>query len=139
MMKRIWGAVVVIGIALWAGPASAACSINTLGLNFGAYDVYATTPLDSAMTGTYSCDTPALVHVGTGSSGTYAARTMRNGTNVLNYNIYIDPARTTVAGPVDFPAPAGTNVPFQAYGRVFAGQDVSVGSYSDTIVVVFNF
>ena len=41
------------------------------------------------------------------------------------------------ATPIAVPAGNGVTVPF--YARAFALQDVSVGSYSDTLIVTFNF
>jgi spore coat protein U-like protein len=57
----------------------------------------------------------------------------------LSYDIFVDVPRTVVwsSTPVSVPAGNAATVPF--YGRVFAQQDVSVGSYADTVVVTFNF
>jgi spore coat protein U-like protein len=39
-----------------------------------------------------------VANYSTGSSGTYALRTLRSGANVLNYNLYFDAAYTQVRG-----------------------------------------
>ena len=51
----------------------------------------------------------------------------------------LDAARSVVwsSTPVAVPAGNGVSVPF--YARAFALQDVSVGSYTDTLIVTFNF
>ena len=69
-------------------------------------------------------------------------RAMSNGPHSLAYNVYLDAARTIVwgdgsngtsaYGPVK-PNP-GTNTVW-IYGRIFARQNVTVGTYSDTLTV----
>jgi spore coat protein U-like protein len=87
----------------------------------------------------------------TGLVGTYAPRAMTNGASLLNYNLYTDATRTAVWGDgtggtavvsikYSLP-PAGTTQTdtHTVYGRAFAGQVVSVGSYLDTITVTLVF
>jgi spore coat protein U-like protein len=76
---------------------------------------------------------------------------MTNGASLLNYNLYTDATRTAVWGDgtggtavvsikYSLP-PAGTTQTdtHTVYGRAFAGQVVSVGSYLDTITVTLVF
>jgi spore coat protein U-like protein len=65
--------------------------------------------------------------------------TLGAGADFLAYEVYVDSARTIVwsSTPVSVPAGNGATVPF--FGRVFAQQDVSVGAYTDTLTVTFNF
>jgi len=65
--------------------------------------------------------------------------TLGAGADWLSYDIYVDAPRTVTwsSTPVSVPAANAATVPF--YGRVFAQQDVSVGSYADTVIVTFNF
>jgi len=85
------------------------------------------------------------------TSGAFIPRRMRRsaGSDVLNYNIYTDPARTTVFGdgtggtsdirPRRPPGPpANWSQTIITYGRIPPGQDVTVGTYSDTLSVTVN-
>jgi spore coat protein U-like protein len=123
------------------------CSISTTGVAFGNYDVFAAGATTSTGSITYSCTIGLSVRIelGTGSSGTFAARTLRNGIDSLNYNLYRDSGFATVWGD----GTAGTGV-FTAttalapgtvtvYGRIPAAQNVSVGSYGDTVVATIVF
>jgi spore coat protein U-like protein len=124
--------------------------VSATGVNFGAYDVFVTTPLDSTGTVTVTCDQapPADIVVAIGPSGTsggFIPRQMRSASSPdrLNYNLFVNAGRSTVWGD----GAAGTSTVFlknvkknrpavtTIYGRIPAGQDVSVGSYSDSLTV----
>jgi spore coat protein U-like protein len=128
------------------------CTFSSIaGVNFGSYDVLSASPRTATGTITYSCKTVAGVHLMTmdlsaGTSGTFANRTLKSGANVLNYNLYSTAANTQVWGngtgttyefsvdPTDRNAHSVT-----VYGTIPAGQNVGVGSYTDTITVTMNF
>jgi spore coat protein U-like protein len=128
------------------------CTFSSVtGVNFGSYDVFSATPRTATGTITFSCrQTGGVVFMtmdlSTGSSGTFANRTLRSGGNVLNYNLYSTAANTQVWGngtgttyhySVD---PKNRNaISVTVYGTIPAGQDVGVGSYTDTITVTMNF
>lgn len=141
-MRRVALALVLsIPAAARAAPSCHGISVTTLA--FGNYDVYSSAPLDSSATISYNCPPPAVpfVDISAGSSGSFTARTMTlpGSTDTLAYNVYVDAARTIIWGstPVSVPQGNGNSVP--VYGRIFALQDVSVGTYTDTLVVTFNF
>lgn len=141
---------------LEAGNAFAAwsCSISVTPLAFGTYNVFSATPDDSTATLSVTCNQlsapvgnlPVTASLSKGSSGTYATRQMKSGANSLSYNMYANATYTTIFGD----GTSGTSTisgtfPFTAvgqnvtgtgtiYGRIPAGQDVAVGSYSDSIV-----
>jgi spore coat protein U-like protein len=128
----------------------AACTVSTTGVNFGAYSVFDPSPSDTTGTLTVRCTGLNLVvtaTLSTGSSGSYATRTLRRGTEVLNYNLFADATRTSVlgdgnGGTTDFSwfLLVGNQTRTQTiYGRIFAAQDVAVGNYSDTVIVTVNF
>jgi len=127
------------------------CTISTAPVNFGAYDPVAgnaTAPLDGIGTITVTCTKGASAHVSLneGSNSQGGTRRMRqSGTAYLSYQIYKDTGRTDVWGD-DFgnnldigAAPNRNPRTFTAYGRVPAGQDATVGNYSDTVVATVNF
>jgi spore coat protein U-like protein len=117
---------------------------------FGSYNVFDTSSLDSSATITYNCNNQAnhvSIWLGKGSSSTFAPRTMTKGGETLSYNLFVDAARTAVWGDGTSGTsvyarnnpPNNSNVNVPVYGRVTAAQDVSAGSYSDTILATINF
>src|SRR5919108_3748736 len=76
---------------------AADCTVAATGVVFGAYDVFAATPLASIGTVTYRCDAGTIavaIDLSKGSSASYANRTLTNGAAVLNYNLYLNAAGT---------------------------------------------
>ncbi len=125
------------------------CSITTTGVNFGPYNVFGTSPVDSTGSVRYQCSgntSDFTIAIGRGSSATFTPRTLLNGGDALNYNLYLDAARTSIwgdgtSGTSLFMAanPSGKAVGVTIFGRIPPGQDVSAGSYSDSIVVTIQF
>jgi spore coat protein U-like protein len=127
------------------------CTIATSPVNFGAYDPVtgnATAPLDGIGTITVTCTKGATAHIGlnAGSNNQGSTRRMQqSGTAYLTYEIYQDASRTNVWGDgftdnLDIGAAPNRNPrTFTAYGRVNAGQDATVGNYTDTVVATVNF
>jgi len=132
--------------AIAASSARAAPSCKNLAvtaLAFGNYDVYNAAPSDSAGTITYSCPPPitptVTIDAGLAFGNGRRRMTRSIGTDWLSYDLFVDAARTTVWASTPVSVPAGNGVSVSYYARVFAQQDVSIGSYSDTLVVTFNF
>ena len=156
MKRAIEFLIVVLTFLAWrpvTGWAAPTCAFQSTGpLSFGAYNVFDTTALASTATIAYVCQpkivvNPPIISASTGN-GTYAARYMLNGTNRLYYNLFVDAAATTIFGN----GSAGTATltgelitkpdhfgSATVYGRVPAGQDVSAGAYTDTLVITINF
>jgi spore coat protein U-like protein len=166
LRKHLWtlSAHCMLGLlpALAAGVAQAAvdCSVSTVGVNFGTYDPLALTPDDSAGNVAITCSRIApvdtrevqfLLSLSRGSSGTYAQRTMRDGSAILTYNLFRNAARTEIWGdgsnsgsPLEGTLRFGSSQTSQTssypvYGRVQARQDVRPGNYSDTIILTVTF
>jgi len=130
---------------------SAECTVSATSVNFGAYDpvaVNAATPLDSTGTVNVYCTagTLATVSLDLGTHFTGSTRRMLSGAaNFLNYEVYKDAARSVVWNSVN--TDSGTsaskttaiNGGFIAYGRIPSGQDVTMGSYNDTLLVTVNY
>jgi spore coat protein U-like protein len=142
----------VAAIALLLVPATAhaaGCTISTTSINFGAYDVFSSGPTDSTATITYRCNGNSAVAIGItrGQSDTFNPRIMAKGLENLGYNLYLDSSHSTVWGDTgsgtqiyyDPSAPNNKNVTITIFGRIPAGQDVSAGSYSDSVVAVVLF
>jgi spore coat protein U-like protein len=139
--------------------AAVACSVSATGVAFGAYILSSPTPADSTGTVSFTCTvTPPppsdfvsyTIALSAGSSGNYANRHMLSGANQLNYNLYLNSARTlvwnnstNVASGSFTLGPSGDTrtqtATFTIHGRIPAAQDVPTGSYSDSIVVTVTF
>jgi spore coat protein U-like protein len=126
------------------------CTISVTSVAFGSYNVFTTTPADSTGTITYRCNSAAAnisIALSDGSSSTSSPRTMRKGTEVLNYNLYQNAARTNIWGDgtggtliyTQGNPPNNQNVSVTVHGRIPAQQDVSAGNYTDTVSAVINF
>lgn len=135
------------------------CTVSASGPNFGIYNPLSAAPALSNGSVTATC---TLVSGGTttvsltssysiGSGSSYAARTLRSGTNILNYNLFYDAAFTQIRGngtggsqqggatltvTRGSPTASATSI---IYGRIPAGQDVAPGLYTDTIVVTITY
>lgn len=158
---RVLAVLLVAGLAFGitqAPPAQActlcSCSVATTNANFGTYDPTAAAPTDTAGTVTINC-TGLVALLGTvevaasaGSSGNVAQRTMRQGVNSLNYNLYVDPARSIVFGngtagsqtirrPLNGLLIFGQSVSY--FGRVPARQWARVGRYTDSIIITVTY
>ena len=134
---------------------AANCAISTSAVAFGAYDpivANATTDLDATGTVSVTCTSGASAGItlgqganaDTGSTDDVPLRRMNDGaTGYLSYALYSDSGRTTTWGNTVATEVAHTGTGAQAnltvYGRVTAGQNVPVGSYSDTVVATVTF
>jgi spore coat protein U-like protein len=114
-------------------------------LAFGRYDPTSAAPLDAATTIQYGCPPgqPVRISIDAGQSGTFAARELRNGGEVLRYNLFLDAARTTVWGDGTGGSSIGplvrgigqSVITAWVFGRIAAGQDAAPGAYGDTLRV----
>jgi spore coat protein U-like protein len=135
------------------GFATAACVVTAPALSFGPYDGLSGAPATTSATAVVTCNEapPPTVTMELGPSavsGGFFPRQMRNdsGSDRLAYNFYVDAGGATVWG--DGTGGTATrsdrvfkNKPWTVtlYGRIPAGQDVSAGSYSDTLTITINF
>ncbi len=103
MKKQLIAVAVLCIVALASQTARAgtcSCNAQTLTVTPG-FSVFSTSPQQPTATFSLDCNGNATydMTISTGSSGTYANRTMPNGLgDTLNYNIYTDAARQTVWG-----------------------------------------
>jgi spore coat protein U-like protein len=136
------------------------CIVSTTGVAFGVYDPVLTTPTDATGNLTVRCThlgggavkANYTVALSQGSSGRYAQRTMRSGTEALNYNLFDSAALTRVWGNgtggsglvtgslLVNPGNYEINEAYHPiYGRIPAEQAAAIGNYTDTIVVTLTF
>ena len=141
---------------------SANCTISTGALAFGAYDpvvANAATALNGTGSVTIACTKGSAPNItlDLGANAVASQRNMKNtgNTDLLAYQLY-QPPNTTPNTACTFPAAqiwgtTGAQVftptsptskaarQYNVCGTVSAGQDVSVGTYQDTVVATVNF
>jgi spore coat protein U-like protein len=129
------------------------CNINAPNvLQFGNYDPIVVNAaggadLDGSTTIEVRCTkNSANVWIGLdlGANASGSTRRMTDGTEFLTYEIYQDAPGGTVWGNVlgegvSYTAATSAWVDVDVFGRVPQGQDVSAGTYNDTVVATINF
>jgi spore coat protein U-like protein len=136
------------------------CTISVAGgVAFGVYNPFSAAPTYANATVSASCTlvsgpatTANLVSsYTTGASGSYNPRTLVSGANVLDYNLYFDAGYTEIrgngtggsqTGGASFtltPAAPTQSTSDTMYGRMPAGQNAKVGTYSDSIMVTITY
>lgn len=130
--------------------AAPSCTFTSVtAVSFGAYDVFAVVPNNNGVGGlTIRCiggGGPSFaVTLSTGQSNSYASRIMKSGVNQLNYNLYTTAARTAIwgdgtGGSSTLAATANSTTTLSVFGQIPAGQDVTVGTYTDSITATVTF
>jgi spore coat protein U-like protein len=161
-MKRIAAVLAVAAFAVTARAGTATdqfdvkvvvpsvCSITVPDFDFGSYDPHSV----NSATGIDAVGSNKISVKCTGGSGPQVAlndganvltgqRRMKNGSAYLNYELYSDsgygsPWRTAYVSLS--PAPAGlVDAEYDLYGKIDRGQNVPVGTYTDTITATVSF
>jgi spore coat protein U-like protein len=127
------------------------CTIAAQPLAFGDYDpvsANATAALDAQTTLSVACTkgTAVTIAMDNGSNAQGRTRRMTGGpATFLQYEVYRDSSRTQRWGDGAFEQLDGGTAPsrdprqFIVYGRVTGSQDVTQGTYQDTILVTVQF
>lgn len=137
-----------------AASAATACSLATGNMVFGSYDVFSPASLDTSSTLIVTCSRAGgpqhvdiTIAIGPGThGGSSASRTMKASSgDLLGYNLFRDAARTAIWGEVPglstvtqmlaVPNHSSAQATVTVFGRIPASQNVSQGSYSDSVVV----
>jgi len=143
-------------LSLLSGAAVAAttCTLAVSNVAFGGYDVFSAASLDTSGTIIVTCarsggpNPTVTITIGPGAyGGSTASRKMKmnGGADFLSYNLFRDAGRTAVWGEVPgldaftqtlaVPNNSSAQLTATIFGRIPAGQDVSKGTYSDSVVV----
>jgi spore coat protein U-like protein len=163
MRKSVYTAAAVGALLALAGTAQAAsksdsfqvsaqvaknCVIDAPDLNLGIFDGTNDLTASSSISVRCTAGTNYDVNLSTGSSGSYAGRTLVNGANSLVYNLYTTNTYATVWGDTT----AGTSRPatgtgtgmslaatqnLTVYGRLLASDNTGAipdGTYTDSVV-----
>ena len=148
----------VFGCALIFGSASYAqtCTLSSAPVTFANYDPFSSVASDISGSLTVTCNSAVsllvsyTMQLSAGLSGSMSPRKMSNGGTQLSYQLYSNSGRTTIWGD----GSAGTStvtdgylisvlVPvvrnYSVYGRITAKQNVTAGSYLDTVTVLMTY
>ena len=143
----------VLFLMLGSGGAQAAnCQVTVTPLDFGIYNPGSAAPLDVAGNLDVRCVGGAgsfIVTISQGANGGFFPRQLASGPYLMQYNLYVDPARSLIWGDGN----GGTSVnsgnkpspgkpvlfSFPIYGRIFARQSVAAGVYTDSLLVTSVF
>lgn len=136
--------VLIAGAALVVPFGSLACTIASTGMRFGAFNPIEDHAVDSTGSVVITCSPAATytIELGAGSADGYSPRRMSGPANRgLDYNLYLNASRTVVWGDGSggtasaAGSDSGGGTSHTIYGRIPAGQNPHVGSYSDSIVI----
>lgn len=140
--------------AMSCGARAASCEVGAGDLSFGAYNSADAAPVDSVGTILVQCDSGGAsevagfsIAIGPGFSGSFQPRAMQGAGDRLEYNLYVDSARSLVWGDgggsmsvgVELNLPAERSAERLVYGRIPPGQAVAPGVYVDSLVVRIEF
>jgi spore coat protein U-like protein len=135
-------------IPLLAHDVRAQCVITAVPVNFGVYQPFSASPIDSTGSITIRCrlSGPYSISLNAGLAGDFADRHMSHAGSRLVYQLYTSPARRVVWG--DGTGGSATVSGFCSgycsndqpiYGRIPARQSVAPGTYTDTVTVTVIF
>lgn len=151
-----WLAVPALLLAACGAQAVTLCRLVAVpGASFGQYETFSATPLDTLTNIRVTCErnggpqnVTLTMRLGQGGNGTSATtRRMRQvgGTDFLSYGLYRDVSRSsawgvsdgvdTVSQGISVPNNGTQSTTFVIYGRIPALQDVSAGSYADSVEI----
>lgn len=146
-LTRLTRALLLVGLVSLptARAQAASCVVNPQDLSLGRYDPLSDLPQDAVGSVTVRCDAAVAFVVALGpGNGSYAARKMIGGGQVLLYNLFLDPNHLTVwgdgSGGSGSVSRSSTGEVLPIYGRAPGGQSqLKPGMYSDTITVTVTY
>ena len=138
--------VILAGVAATWASGSAACTVSTTPLVFGAVDPLAGMPTDSAGSFTVNCpEATSYVVAISGGNGPVHNRFMAGASDQLIYQLYTDAGLNYIWGD----GTAGTNTvsgstsPMQAehtvYGRIPSQPLARAGQYTDVVIITVSY
>lgn len=166
MRTRPWLVALAVAGAAWpaATPAATTCSSSNVALSFGPYLPITAAPLDAQANLIVTCtrtvappDTaPAKTTISVMLGPSQGSNSIQNrqmfrggGADLLNYNVYLDAGRISVWGnttgvdtatsTINVPNRGTASATFTFYGRVFALQNVTPGTYGDSLLITVNY
>lgn len=155
VMKKLISSTLLGCILLcWSECRAFQCSITTTPINFGVYDVFTGSEVDSTGSINVTCNDPekkalmVTISISSGSAGTFNPRKMRDATSseTLNYYLFTSASGGSIWGDGTNGSTTVTSIVTKAtafsstvYARIPAGQNVGVGTYSDTLTATVDW
>lgn len=152
ILKKIY-AIILFILCFFSYQPMALASGCSLGgsINFGTYDPVSKTSDASSSNLTVTCALISIFNLslGTGQSGIYSTRIMTTGapnSDKLQYNLYLNSGHTSIFGDGTSGTSSlnqisiklgATTVPI--YGLIPAQQNISAGSYTDSVAIMITF
>ncbi|MFN8695777.1 MAG: spore coat protein U domain-containing protein [Burkholderiales bacterium] len=134
---------------------NANCAVTASSVNFGVYDPLAAAPTTASGALTITCTqgTAPVLTVGLGLNELGSVRRLSSGSAFIPYSLLQPtsnaPGASCAGASVAFPsaapgfaltaAPSIASRSYNVCAQIAPGQDVSVGSYTDTVVVTVTF
>lgn len=127
-----------------AFPLEAACTVTAQMVSFGDYSPLAMSSTDGVGAIAVSCDESTTYTLSLSSgAGSQSERTLVGNGAALAYNLYTNAAHSEIwgdaSGGTATVSGTGTAGSHPVYGRIRAGQNVTVGSYADAITVTLDY
>ena len=150
-LGSVTNAATATGVMTVTATVASTCIVGTSTLAFGSTTSAAilTGNIDAVGSVTINCTNGSVYSIaldpGAGASATIASRKLTSGTNLLNYTVYTEAARTILwgDGTASSTMVGGTGngqvQTVSAYGRIFSGQNAPAASYTDTIAVSVSY
>lgn len=157
-MKRLLPLLAALCLSLASSGAMAQlCTAASTPLAFGQYNPQSSANLDTTGTITVTCQAILAslliaynINLAPGYSGSVTQRKMTNGTSIMNYQAYSNATRTTIWGDGSSGSSAVTDgyllqligpvsKVYTVYGRVPGNQNISAGSYTDTLTILITY
>jgi spore coat protein U-like protein len=141
---RAWAAMLAIGLFAAVPAGAVSCSMGIVNVVFGTYNTLSASSLDGAGSVSVTCTVSSSFQVALSKGhGSFAARQLQSGANVLYYNLYTDALRSLIWGDgtvgTTLVSGSGTAATYTVYGRIPGGQNLPAGSYGDSITVTLDF
>lgn len=158
-------AALACALAPAVAPAATTCSSSNVALSFGPYLAITATPLDAQANLVVTCTRsvsppgdvgPAKTTISVALGPSQGSNSIQNrqmfrggGADLLNYNVYLDTGRISVWGnttgvdtatrTINVPNRGTASATFTFYGRVFALQNITPGTYGDSLLITVNY
>jgi spore coat protein U-like protein len=136
-------ALAVLLLASGTAAESAVCNVQSNGVAFGNYDTLDPAPLDGVGSLAVQCDSNTAFTVDLGPGGATTNQRLLAGIGgILRYNLFTDATRTAIWGDGASGSnlsSTGSNVTLSIFGRIEARQNVSAGTYTDTVTITLTY
>lgn len=156
-MKKCQAIVLLLSLCTAKEALAQSCTGAANGLAFGTYQPLTGSPSTSTSTVTVTCNPGVVsllvsysIQIGTGTGGSFAARSMSNGGANLGYQIYTSTLYNQVWGDgtggtsqksdgytLGVVLPVIRN--YTAYGVIPGGRNVATGIYGDIVAVLITY